>query len=269
MVGRKREESGGGEEGGNHALDGRQVPITAELNINGVKCTVVHSRNVGSAAKVQNLSLKRREVAADDEGKIVKDKHRLDDEDHARAQQEKLVKEPKTKRKKRKSELKKHVKDKHEPDDENHGREDKLVKEPKTKRKKRKSEVEKLLEDKIEISPGERRAAAKKDKYYTATEEDMIAAVSYTNIVSAFKDGEDPSLHREEFYDMPGSVSNTAVSCPNVWSGITQPEGGGHTVGTEDGGGIYGASLEVSQGSGEHVSCKNIFCDHDYSIYLL
>ena len=74
------------------------------------------------------------------------------------------------------------VEDKHEPDDENHGREEKLVKEPKTKRKKRKSEVEKLLEDKIEISPGERRAAAKKDKYYTATEEDMIAAVSYTNI---------------------------------------------------------------------------------------
>ena len=69
------------------------------------------------------------------------------------------------------------VEDKHEPDDENHGREEKLVKEPKTKRKKRKSEVEKLLEDKIEISPGERRAAAKKDKYYTATDEDMFIRI--------------------------------------------------------------------------------------------
>ena len=97
----------------------------------------------------------------------------------------------------------------------------------------------------------------------------MIAAESYTNIVSAFKDGEDPSLHSEEFHDMPGRVSNTAVSCPSVWSGITQPEGGGYAVGTEDGGGVYSASLEISQGSGERVSCRNILCDHDYSIYLL
>ena len=74
----------------------------------------------------------------------------------------------------------------------------------------------------------------------------MIAAVSYTNIVSAFKDGENPSLHNEEFYDMPGSASNTAVFCPSVWSGITQPEGGGYAVGTEDGGGLYSVSLEVS-----------------------
>ena len=75
-------------------------------------------------------------------------------------------------------------------------------------------------------------------------------------------------LNRCSYRQAPNSILSIILR-PGVWSGITQPEGGGYAVGTEDGGGVYSASQEVSQGSGEHVSCKNIFCDHDYSIYLL
>ena len=102
-----------------------------------------------------------------------------------------------------------------------------------------------------------------------------MASVSYTNIVSAFNDGEDTSLHSKEFRDMSGNVLSTAVVCSSVsapcsvCSDITQSQGGGHAVGTGCGGEVYGASLEISQDSGEHVSCRNTFYDCDYSTYLL
>ena len=154
--------------------------------------------------------------------------------------------------------------DEHGIDDGNRACEGKFAKKPIVKRKKRKSELERLLEDQMKISPGERRAAAKKDKYYSATKEDMTAAVSYTNIVSAFKKGENAN-----FRDVLANVSSTAVFCSSSWSDITRSQGEKRNVGTEDCGAVCGDSQEVSQVIGEYFSSRNILYDCDYSTYLL
>ena len=154
--------------------------------------------------------------------------------------------------------------DEHGVDDENRVCEGKFAKKPKIKRKARKSELEKLLEDQIRISPGERRAAAKKDKFYSATEKDMTAAVSYTNIVSAFKEGKSVN-----FRDVPANVSSTAVFCSSLWSDITRSQGERRGVGTEDCGAVCGDSQDVSQVIGKYFSRRNILYNCDYSTYLL
>ena len=116
----------------------------------------------------------------------------------------------------------------------------------------------------MKISSGERRAAAKKDKYYSATKEDMTAAVSYTNIVSAFKEGENAN-----FRDVLANVSSTAVFCSSLWSDITRSQGEKRNVGTEDCGAVCGDSQEVSQVIGEYFSSRNILYDCDHSTYLI
>ena len=131
------------------------------------------------------------------------------------------------------------------------------VKKSKVVRRKRKTELERLLDNRnFEISPGERRNAVKKHKFYAPTREEVKENLIFTNTVLAFN--ESKAVHTSKF-----CTPETGVTTAAILSGVVGLGGAGAVLGTGQGG--QGGAGSV----GDNINCcgKNDNCNH--SVYLI
>ena len=124
-------------------------------------------------------------------------------------------------------------------------------------RRKKRTELEELLDNKkFEISPGERRKAFKKHKFYAPTNKENKNSLNYTNIVSAFEEAK--PVHASMFNSKEVGMITAAI-----FGGIT---------GLEAAEGLQGASQggpENVGGVGDARCCKVDECNHNDSVYLI
>ena len=133
------------------------------------------------------------------------------------------------------------------------------VKKPKIGRRKRKTELERLLDgEKLEISPGERRSAFKKHKFYAPTENEDEENLFYSKTMLAF---EERKSVRASLLKKCEVGATTAA----LFSGVIRLEGGG---GLQDAGRGEPGPAEGVRDMGGAVCTEN-FYDCDHSVYLI
>ena len=130
------------------------------------------------------------------------------------------------------------------------------VKKSKIARKRRKTELEDLLDSKkFEISPGERRSAFKKHKFYAPTDDEEKDNLFYTSTMISFE--QTKSVHITLSRNCEVGATTAAL-----FSGVTSQGGGGGLDGQSQGGpGVVG---DVGG-----VSCTGKCYDYDDSVYLI